>query len=229
MRKGNYYLKRDNLSGEILYLEYDKIKGYDITPKTNIEDAIRVNKIVFVNPSLSEKLIRKKVEIKIRYLIKNLEEFESDPSGGDEGAIRNSLMDAERLKVMLLNEYKRYLGNTYGSFSMKKVQIIINQLRIKLYDKVTQRRIYESMNMNYNPNYNHKNYQGLNYDFMNNLGMGKIEKEITPKVDIIKNEENLSINKKPHKKTGIKSSMDMNMDDNLYYLDDEEPKRGRGR
>ena len=162
MNKGNYYLHRDNLSGEILYLEYDKIKGYDITPKTKIEDAIKVNKIVFVNPSLSEKLIRKKIEIRIRYLLKCLQDFENDPSGGDEDAIRHSLMDAERLKLMLLNEYKKYLGNTYGSFSMKKIQIIINQLRIKLYDKVNQRRFYESMN-------------------------------------------------------------------NLYYLDDEEPMRGRGR
>jgi len=163
MHKGNYYLHKDNLSGEILYLEYDKIKGYDITPKTNIEDAIKVNKIVFVNPGLSEKLIRKKVEIKIRYLLKCLEKFENEPSGGDEGAIRATLMDAERLKLMLLNEYKKYLGNTYGSFSIKKVQIIVNQLRIRLYDKINQRRVYESIN------------------------------------------------------------------NDLYYLDDEEPKKGRGR
>lgn len=146
MRIGNYYLHRDNLSGEILYLEYDKIKGYDITPKTKIEDAIKVNKIVFVNPSLSEKLIRKKVEIKIRYFIKKLEEFDNDPSGGDEGDIKNTLMDAERLKLSILNNYRKYLGNTYGSFSVKKVQIIINQLRIKLYNKVSQRRLYENMN-----------------------------------------------------------------------------------
>ena len=146
MRKGNYYLHRDNLSGEILYLEYDKIKGYDITPKTKIEDAIRVNKIVFVNPSLSEKIIRKKIEIKIRYMIKKLEEFETDPSGGDEGVIKATLMDAERLKLTLLNTYRKYLGNTYGSFSIKKIQIIINQLRVRLYNKISQRRFYENMN-----------------------------------------------------------------------------------
>lgn len=145
MRKGNYYLHRDNLSGEILYLEYDKIKGYDITPKTNLEDAIKVNKIVFVNPSLSEKLIRKKVEIKIRYLLNKLEEFDGEPSGGDEGAIKATLMDAERLKLSILNNYRKYLGNTYGSFSIKKIQIIINQLRIKLYNKINQRRIYDNM------------------------------------------------------------------------------------
>lgn len=210
MNKGNYYLHKDKLSGEVLYLEYDKIKGYDITPKTKIEDAIRVNKIVFVNPSLSEKIIKKKIEIKIRYLIKTLDEFESDPSGGDEAAIRNSLMDAERLKLNILNTYVKYLGNTYGSFSIKKIQIIINQLRIKLYDKVTQRRIYESVNN-----------QNLIYDVMN------IDKNIErkTKIDRYGNNEQLNSNKK----TGIKSSMDMNIGDNLYYLDEEEPKKGRGR
>lgn len=162
MDKGNYYLHKDKKSGEILYLQYDKIDGYPITPKTKIEDAIKVNKIVFVNPSLSEKLIKKKVEIKIRYLLKALADFDEEPSGGDEGAIQATLMEAERLKLMILNNYVKYLGNTYGSFSIRKVQIIINQLRIKLYNKVNQRRMFEQMH-------------------------------------------------------------------DLYYLDDEEPKRGRGR
>ncbi len=146
MEKKNYYLHKDERSGEILYLEYDKINGYPITPKTNIEDAIRVNKIVMVNPTLSEKLVKKKIEIKIRYLLKQLEEIESDPAGGTEDGIRNSLMDAERLKLSILNNYRKYLGNTYGSFSIRKIQIIINQLRMKLYNKVQQRRMYEQLN-----------------------------------------------------------------------------------
>ena len=165
MNRRNYYLKKDNKTGEVLYLEFDKIDGYNVTPKTKLEDAIKVDKIVFVNPGLSEKVIRKKIEIKIRGFLKILEDIDNDPAGGDEDGRKRSLMDAERLKLMILNEYKRYLGNTYGSYSIKKIQIIINQLRIKLYDKVNQRKMYEAVN-----NYN-----------------------------------------------------------NLYYLDEEEPSKGRGR
>lgn len=146
MEKKNYYLHKDKRSGEILYLEYDKINGYSITPKTKIEDAIRVNKIVMVNPTLSEKLVKKKIEVKIRYLIKMLQEFEDDPSGGSEEGIKYTLMDAERLKLNILNNYRKYLGNTYGSFTIRKIQIITNQLRMKLYNKVQQRRMYEQMN-----------------------------------------------------------------------------------
>ena len=79
MNKKNYLLEKNSKSGELLYLEYEKINGYNITPKTGVEDAIRVNKIVFVNPTLSEKLIRKKIDIRIRYLLNKL--IEIDESG----------------------------------------------------------------------------------------------------------------------------------------------------
>ena len=139
MEKKNYFLEKDGKSGEMLYLEYDKIEGYNITPKTKIEDAIRVNKIVFVNPTLSEKLIRKKIDIKIRHLLNKLNEFNDD--GDDESGIQNTLMEAEKLKMMIINNYVKYLGNTYQSLTLKKLQIIINQLKIKLYNQVNQKRM----------------------------------------------------------------------------------------
>ena len=146
MEKCNYFLYKDKHTGEVLYLEYEKLKGYPITPKTKIEDAISVSKIIFINPTLSEKLIRKKVEIKIRALLKKMDEIDEDPNGGDEGAIQATLMDAEKLKLNILNNYVKYLGNTYGSFSMKKIQVIVNQLQIKLYNKINQRKVFEHVN-----------------------------------------------------------------------------------
>ena len=47
MNKLNYYLHKNNMTGEVIYIEYDKIDGYPVTPKTNIVDAIAVNKIIF--------------------------------------------------------------------------------------------------------------------------------------------------------------------------------------
>ncbi len=142
----NYYLHKNSKTGEILYFEYEKIKGYPITPKTKIEDAIEVNKIIFVNPGLREKLIRKKVEIKLRYLVKVIEE--ASEGGTDEGTIQKSIIEAEKLRVNILNYYVKYLGNSYASFCIQKIQIIINQLRIRLYNINMQKRILEA----YNPN-----------------------------------------------------------------------------
>ena len=135
MNRFNYYLHKDKKTNEIVYLEYNKLDGYPITPKAKIEDAIRVNKIIFVNPDMSEKIIRKKIDIKIRYLLNCLDEIDDS----DEGAIQNTILEAEKLRVDILNKYKKYLGNTYGELSMKKIQIVINQLRMKLFDCMSKR------------------------------------------------------------------------------------------
>ena len=140
----NYYLHKNKKTGEIVYFEYEKIKGYPITPKTKIEDAIEVSKIMFVNPSLKEKLLKKKVEIKIRYLLKLLEIM--DTEGADEGTIKQSIIEAEKLRVNILNRYIKYFGNTFGSYSIKKINIILNQLKIRLYNLNMQNRIMSMYN-----------------------------------------------------------------------------------
>lgn len=137
----NYYLHKDQKTGEVLYLEYEKIKGYRVTPRTKIEDAIEVNKIVFVNPSLREKLVRKKVEVKLRYFLKMLEKI--DDEGADEGDIQRTIMDAERLRISIINHYVHYLGNSYASYAIKKIQLIVNQLRIRLYNMYMQKKVYD--------------------------------------------------------------------------------------
>jgi len=137
MRKINYYLCKDSKTGEIMYLEFDKINSYPVTPKTKIMDAIKVNKIVFINPNFSEKVIRKKIEIKTRYLLKKLEELNEDDN--NDGAIKDTLLKAEKLRIDIINKYIKYLGNTYGELSIKKVQIVINQLRMKLFDNMNKR------------------------------------------------------------------------------------------
>lgn len=130
--KFNYYVEKNNDTKDIVYVEYKTIDGYKITPKTKKEDAIEVNKIVFVSPSLTEKLIRKKVDIKLRFLLKNLKEI-NDNDEDSESGIRETLVTAERLKMNILNNYIKYLGNEYRNLSLKKLQIIINELRVRLF------------------------------------------------------------------------------------------------
>ena len=131
MKNFNYYVEKDNETKEIIYIEYNKIQGYKLTPKTKKEDAIEVNKIVFVSPMLTEKLLKKKVEIKLRFLVNKLNELDDDDES--EAGIRETLVIAERLKLTIINNYLRYIGNEYANLSLKKLQLIINELRKKLY------------------------------------------------------------------------------------------------
>jgi len=128
----SYYLSKDKMRSEEVYFEYNKIDGYSVKPKVSKDDEIEVSKIVFVNPEFSEKIIRKKIDKKIEYLLKQLKLIEDD-NGSDEGAIKRCLMDAEKLKIQIINNYVKYLGHTYEGLTMKKIQIIISQLRYKLY------------------------------------------------------------------------------------------------
>jgi len=132
--KSNYFISKDTKSGEIVYLEYNK-DGYKVTPKAKKKDAIEVNKIVFVSPSLTEKLLKKKINSKISKLLLELNTFydeENDDSDTESTRVRNMLMEAERLKLNIINNYKKYLDGKYASLTLKKLQIIIDGYRSRL-------------------------------------------------------------------------------------------------
>ena len=145
MDNRSYVLSRDKNKKETLYLEFDKLDGYTVNPKIKKEEAISVSKILFVNDSMSEKIIRRKIDKKIEYLLAQLKQIEED-TNPDEGSIKRSLMDAEKLKLQIINNYVKYLGNTYQSLTLKKIQIIVNQLRFKLYmirDLEREQNVYD--------------------------------------------------------------------------------------
>lgn len=131
--KRSYSISRDDKTQEIMYFEYDKVEGYKVSPKVTTKDSIEVSKIVIVNNEMSEKIIRRKIDKKIAYLLAQLKLIE-ESGNPDEGGIKRNLMDAEKLRLQIINNYVKYLGNTYQSLTLKKIQIIINQLRYKLYN-----------------------------------------------------------------------------------------------
>lgn len=129
----NYFINKDNKTGEIVYLEYNK-NGYSVSPKTKKKDDIEVNKIVFVSPELTNKLIKKKIDIRINKIIKDYNTFYDDEDDDSaDGRIRDKIKEAERLKLTILNEYSKYLGSSYSRLTLKKLQLIINGYRNKLY------------------------------------------------------------------------------------------------
>ena len=132
MDNKSYYISKSKTKKDTMYLEYEKLDGYQVNPKVNKKGAITVNKIVFVNPELSEKIIRKKIENRINYLLSMLKQIDEDGSG-DIGTIQKTLMDAEKVRLQIINEYVKYLGHTYESLTLKKIELIIDELRFKIY------------------------------------------------------------------------------------------------
>ena len=143
MNKNNYHISKTRKEKEALNLELDKLNGYKVNPKVKEKDAIEVNKIVFINDEISERIIRKKINTKIEYLLYKLKMYNDE--GSDSGSIKKSLMDAEKLRIQLINKYIKYLGNTYASLTLKKIELIIDEFNYKLY----MREFYKEQNISY--------------------------------------------------------------------------------
>ena len=128
-----YHLSKTKKEKEAINLDFNKLNGYKVNPKVQEKDAILVNKVVIVDNAFSEKIIRKKINMKIDYLLKQLKLMQDE--GTDNGTIKKSLMEAEKLRVQLINKYVKYLGHTYYSLTLKKIELIIEELNFKLYMK----------------------------------------------------------------------------------------------
>ena len=153
--KTSYFISKDNKTGEVVYLEYNK-NGYKITPKTKKQDAIEVNKIIFVSPSLTEKLIKKKINSKISKLLLELNTFYEEDEGdsSSEGLrVRDKLLEAEKLKANLINNYKKYLDGNYTGLTLKKLQIIIDGYNSRMNRIINQKQKEMFMQMLARQNY----------------------------------------------------------------------------
>lgn len=131
MGKG-YYVSKGKKKKETRFLELEKLTGYKVLPKAHKDDMIGVSKVIFVSDDMAEKVVRKKVDKKLEYLLKMLKQLSEEGNGGED-SINRTLMDAEKFRMQLISKYIKYLGNTYYGLSLKKLDLIIQELRYKLY------------------------------------------------------------------------------------------------
>ena len=120
-------------SKEIKYFEYDKISGYNIkpNPKLKFQDAINVNKMILINPSLIEKMVDKKVKRKFDYLINLLSVvYENDDDTGE--GLKLALNEAEKFRMELCNKYKQYINEEKYNLLLKKIGILEDELYLRM-------------------------------------------------------------------------------------------------
>lgn len=128
-----YYLSRQPKTGEIIYVNYDKYKGYNITPKNNIKyDGVRVNKMIIVKPSMIEKVLKRKIKNRLDLYLKTIVEImdENDESGTS--GIREALNELTRFKNIIKYKYEKHLEEKYIILLNKKIEILEYELKKKL-------------------------------------------------------------------------------------------------
>lgn len=128
-----YYIVKDKDNKTITYFEYDNMEGYDLSPKKGlkIEDAINVNKIVIINPSLANKVAKKKTDLKFRKLLQLLNViFESDDDTGT--AYYEGLNEISKLRLELNTKYRKHLEKEESNLLEKKLDILEEELKTRI-------------------------------------------------------------------------------------------------
>lgn len=131
-----YLVVKEKNDPSITYFEYDKMEGYDLSPKQNvkIKDAINVNKVVIINPSLMNKVATKKLDLKFKKLLQFMSivfNTEDDETAGD--AYREGLNEISKLRLEAKVKYQKYMDEEGFKILEKKLDILEQELKSRLY------------------------------------------------------------------------------------------------
>jgi len=137
MREQHYYVCKNGNDRQLIYLDYDKLKGFGFSPKNNVKyDGIVVNKMIIIKPSMIEKVLKRKIKRKLDLYLKLIVRFiESEDSDNGE-TLREALNDLSRYKNIIDYKYKKYLDEKYLKILLKKIAILEYELNSKLMNMV---------------------------------------------------------------------------------------------
>lgn len=127
-----YKLHKTSDNKNLLDLKDGKIYGFRFAPKyTNEYMGMEVNKMVVINPSLIEKVLKKKIKRKLdlylQFIVSVIDDEDTDPSN-----LRYVLDDLERYRRTIINKYQHYLDEKYINLLLKKIEVLNNELKTKL-------------------------------------------------------------------------------------------------
>lgn len=127
-----FVVKKDAKSDVITYMEYEKLKGFNVKPKDslNFEDMINVNEMIIINPTLIEKLIDKKCKRTLEKILTIMTIIDDDDSD-DDTPFDLVLDELERFKSLVRGKYKEYMKQEKYKLVMKKIEIIEKELNLR--------------------------------------------------------------------------------------------------
>ena len=131
-----FVVKKEAHEETITYMEYEKLKGFNVKPKDSleIEDMINVNEMIVINSGLIEKLVSKKCKRRLEKIILMLSVMYEDEAS-DDGTIEMVLDEMEKFKTMLRKKYKDYLKKEEYKLYLKKIEILESEARIRINEK----------------------------------------------------------------------------------------------
>ena len=134
MAEKRFVVKKEANSEVITYMEYEKLKGYNVKPKknTNIYDMINVNEMVVINPTLIEKLVSKKCKRSLESIIKTLSVIYDDNDGDSDLPLHLALDEIDKFNAQIENKYKEYMKDKEYKLLLKKLEILRREVLLRI-------------------------------------------------------------------------------------------------
>ena len=130
-----FLIVKENDAKDVKSFDYNKLDGYNLTTKKNVHfaDAIDINRVIIVNPSFIDRVATKKINSKFTRLI-NMMQIVCEVGDEDESGegYRLALDEAYRLKMELLNKYKKFIAEEKLELMIKKIEILEDELKLRL-------------------------------------------------------------------------------------------------
>lgn len=127
--KKHYLIKRDN---KIIYIKYEYLEGLSFKPVNGvfIDDGVIVAKIVIFKPEFIKLVLKKKIKNKLNLYLSLILSNEDDDEGGTYS--RAFYNDITRYKALVLNRYRKYLDDRYVELLMMKIDLIEQEIKMRL-------------------------------------------------------------------------------------------------
>lgn len=130
----SHSIKKENNNNEIVYIK-GELKGYDFNPKDSSNNNLKINQIVIVNPTLTDKILTIKFKQKYkRILIITLSILNGAIEDATTGDIEIVLDEIAKMRDILLNKYKKFLKKEKEKVFLEQLRGLENSLRAKLFE-----------------------------------------------------------------------------------------------
>ena len=141
-----YYINKKSIGGDVVFIDYSRLKGFNIKPRNNVKyDGIVVNKMIIVKPTMIEKLLKRKIKNKLDLYFKLIVKVIDNSDDTDGEVLREALNDLSRYKNIIEYKYRKYLDDKYINLLKKKISLLERELKAKIVYKTMNnpRPIYE--------------------------------------------------------------------------------------
>ncbi len=112
------------------YLDINISNSYNVNRKVDEES---LGLIKFYDNNLINKAIKKKLDTKFKYILELMIKTEEDDSDPSEG-LMICLNELDRLNKEIINKYRRFLDKKRQVFLEKKVMLLEQEIKMKLFN-----------------------------------------------------------------------------------------------